>query len=144
MVGERKRLREKIYSLNNLLHTVQVMQPTLAEYATESDAQQMVTTIQLAMRRLQAKITDLPLGHRFTGTYYLREPYSNPVRITKIQGSAYLREDLVSWEVEPDGKPSERYGYFRQLYHDPQCQQLLQRDDGERVFEQPDDESDNP
>lgn len=61
--------------------------------------------------------------------------------ITKIEGSAYLREDLVSWEVEPDGQPSERYGYFRQLYHDPQCQRMLQRDDGEPVFEQPDAES---
>ncbi len=143
MVGERKRLREKIYSLNNLLHTVQVMQPTLVEYVSEPDAEHIVTTVQKAMQQLQAKIINLPLGHRFTGTYYLREPYSNPVRITKIEGSAYLREDLVSWEVEPDGQPSERYGYFRQLYHDPQCQRMLQRDDGEPVFEQPDAESDS-
>ncbi len=135
MIGKRKRLNEKRYTLRNLLHSVDCMKEDIGQFSSDENAQHMLTTLHEAIRRIEAAMNDLPIGHRFTGTYYLKEPYSNPVRITKIQGSAYMKEDLVSWAIEPDGKPSERYGYFRQIYHDPGCEQPLAREDGEAVFQ---------
>jgi len=86
------------------------------------------------MSKLEDKCEKLPIGHRYTGTFYLRKPYTIPYEAIKIKGSAFLREDLISWVIESDDECAKNLGCFRSVYKDKKMKTTLQRDDGEAVF----------
>ena len=77
----------------------------------------------------------MPIGHRYTGTFYLKQAYSVPAQSVKITGSAYMKEDLVSWSLDADDPKMNDYSYHREIFKDKNLKTLIKRDDADPVFE---------
>ena len=82
--------------------------------------------------KLKAEAKASPIGFRYTGTFYIRKPYSISVEYEKIEGSAYQREDLVSWQIENDKSRSQ--SYFRSIFKAPNMRSEISRADTKPVF----------
>ena len=82
---------------------------------------------------LNEELLLLPIGYRYTGIFYIKNSYTVPATFEKHDGVVYLREDLVSWQIEkglerPD--PSLR----RNIYKEPRDGFELKREDAEPVY----------
>ena len=87
------------------------------------------------MSKLEDKCDKMPIGHRYTGTFYLRKAYKIPFEAVKIKGSVFMREDLQSWVVESDDEYAKDLGCFRNVYKEKKMINTFKREDGEVVFE---------
>ena len=86
-----------------------------------------------AIGKLTKEVKSLPVGFRYTGTFYVRKPYTMPTDYRKIDGSAYMREELISWAVETE--EDLRCSYLRAIYKAPNDGSELKREDAEPVYE---------
>ena len=87
------------------------------------------------------KLTDetrlLPIGYRHIGTFYLKKPYSVPIEFIKMEGSIFMREDLVSWQIEKTDDIKNQFylgGYCRTLYKQPDLNTAFTREDAVPVY----------
>ena len=63
---------------------------------------------------------------------YLKKPYTIPAEFEKCKGSLYMRENLVSWQIEKeDGKLD--YTYYRAVYKKPHGE-LIKREEAKPVY----------
>ena len=85
-----------------------------------------------------AKLTDemqiLPTGYRYTGTFYLKVPYVVPTGWEKIEGSAFMREDLISWEIENQDDTKKYYGYCRAIFKKPEFNTEISKEEAVPVY----------
>ncbi|MDA0912096.1 MAG: hypothetical protein O2809_11185, partial [Proteobacteria bacterium] len=72
----------------------------------------------------------------YTGTFYLKKPYTIPSEAVKLKGSIYMREDLVSWVVESEDDYAKNLGYVRDAYKDKAMTKKFSKDDAVAVFEE--------
>lgn len=79
------------------------------------------------MKTLAKKIQKLPIGYRYTGTYYLKKPYTMPPEFEKREGSLYMRENLVSWQIETEPGVCE-YSYHRTVSKRPYGESITRED----------------
>jgi len=88
-----------------------------------------------AILKLKKEIQSLPIGYRYTQTCYVKEPYTEPAEYRKIDTSIFMREDLVSWQVE-NHETIEYYTYFRSVYKEPRFDaEIIRREDAKPVYE---------
>ena len=66
----------------------------------------------------------------------------NPVAIqdwfcqsVKLKGSAFMSEDLVSWIIDSEDEYAKNLYYVRSIFKDKGMKTLLEREDGDGVFE---------
>ena len=131
MEENRKNLEQKIRDLNELMRRLEYEKDFLVKSKGEGEYLHFANYLQSSIDVLEAKKKKLPIGHRYTGTFYLRVPYSSPARTERFEGSIFMKEDLVSWHREHE----DAYGYHRAAYKDPEMKEEIQRTDGEAVFE---------
>jgi hypothetical protein len=87
------------------------------------------------MAKLKQELQTLPMGRRYSGTFYIRKPYTVPIQFEKIEGSAFIREDLVSWKIEPKDKSKEQfYGYHRVIYKKPDLNTEIKKEEAKLVY----------
>ena len=88
--------------------------------------------------KLTEEMQSLPIGYRYVGTIYLKKPYAVPIQFEQIEGSAFMREDLISWQIEPfDSTKKQHYAsYFRTIYKRPDLQAEITRADTTPVYPQ--------
>ncbi len=84
------------------------------------------------IERLTEEVKTLPIGHRYTGTYYIKKPYTIPVEFIKCSGSLFMRENLVSWQVEKEPGVYD-YQYYRAVFKEPHGSQI-KKENGELVY----------
>ena len=80
--------------------------------------------------KLLAEMRSLPLGRRCSGTFYIRKPYSIAIAFQKIEGSAFMREDLVSWQIEG----AENRGYCKMIFKKPDLNFPITKEDAKPVY----------
>ena len=78
----------------------------------------------------------MPIGHRYSGVFYLKKPYTIPSEAVKIKGSAFVREDLVMWTIDSDDEYAKSVYYVREVYLDKEMTVKLTREDCGEVFEE--------
>ncbi len=76
---------------------------------------------------LTKEIQTLPIGYRYTGIYYLKKPYSMPAEFEEGSGSLYMKENLVSWQIEKEPGICD-YAYYRAVFKKPNGAQLTKED----------------
>ena len=76
----------------------------------------------------------MPIGYRYTAVFYIKNSYSSaPSTFTKCDGVVFMREDLVSWQIEK-GTESPDPSYHRNIYKEPKEGCELKREDAEPVY----------
>ena len=114
----------RIYT-QNLLNNVEYLirhHEYLKKNFIRLEGQKTFDDIQKCYDRVRDKLTkelkSLPIGYRYTGTFYLRVPYSSPVEFEKVEGtSLFMREDIISWIVED--KVQRASYYYRNAFKEP-------------------------
>ena len=134
MLEQRKKANSDRYNINLLQDRVKYVKDRLSDLSGEGEYEKVLSYFMKAEEKLKEQIDLMPLGHRFTGTFYLRKPYSaEPISI-KVSGSAFMKEELVSWQVETDDEEINSLQYHRVIYKDKAMKVKLEREDGEAVF----------
>jgi len=90
--------------------------------------------VESVMTKLKERVAELPIGHRYTGTFYVKKPYTLPSESVKLKGSAFMQEDLVSWTIQSEDEYAKNLYYVRSIFKDKGMKTLLKREDGEAVF----------
>lgn len=93
-------------------------------------------SLKVCLERIDEDIKKLPVGHRYTGTYYVRKPHTIPVEAGKYEGSAFMREDLVTWKHEEEGKQFWELSYKKDIFRDPELRIPIEREEGQPVFDE--------
>ena len=135
IAAQRKNTKTNIESLNRILYLLDYNKETLLSESCESSFDNATDYVKSIVSKLESKKEKLPIGHRYTGTFYLKKPYTLPSESVKIKGSAFMREDLVSWTIESDNEYAKNVYYVRDIFKEKAMKTTLKREDGEAVFE---------
>ena len=133
-IAQRKNTKTDIDSIDRALNLLVWKKDVFINESSEKKYEKAIGYVKSIMSKLEDKCDKLPIGHRYTGTFYLKKPYTIPYEAIKIKGAAFLREDLVSWTIESDNEYAKNLGCFRSVYKDKKMTTTLQREDGEVVF----------
>ena len=82
---------------------------------------------------LTKELQTLPIGYRYTGTYFLKKPYTIPPEFEEHSGSLYMRENLVSWQIEKEPGQCEN-PYYRTAFKQPNGSPIT-REEAEPVYQ---------
>ena len=134
-LAQRKNLKADISTLSQITHLFKYKKKTFTEKSSESDFNNALDYINQTIAKLEDKRQKLPIGHRYTGVFYLKKPYTLPSEAVKIKGSAFVREDLVMWTIESDDEYAKSVYYVREVYLDKEMTVKLTREDCGEVFE---------
>ena len=136
MQGERENTRALLRSVILLKEKHVWLADTLVRLEGQKAYDEASQYFDSVIAKLTKEVKVLPIGFRYTGTFYVRKPYAMPTEYRKIDGSAFMREDLVSWIVETE--EDLKWSYFRAIYKAPKDdkESELRRDDAEPVYEE--------
>ncbi|WP_192485247.1 MULTISPECIES: hypothetical protein [Cysteiniphilum] len=135
-LAQRKNLKADISTLSQITHLLNYKKKTFIEHSSETDFNNALDYVNKTIAKLENKRQKLPIGHRYTGVFYLKKPYTVPSEAVKIKGSAFMREDLVSWTIESDDEYVNNVYYVREVYLDKEMTKALKREDCKAVFEE--------
>ena len=133
-LAQRKNLKADISTLNQITHLLKYKKKTFIEQSSESDFNNALDYVNKTIAKLEDKRQKLPIGHRYTGVFYLKKPYTIPSESVKIKGSAFVREDLVMWTIDSEDEYAKSVYYVREVYLDKEMTVRLRREDGEEVY----------
>jgi len=130
----RKNVSDKLHGLKHLKDMHKAFEKELIRVSGIDSYQQTVAYYDDVIQKLQEEKYSLPTGHRYTGTFYVKVPYTIPTEFKKVEGSAFMKENLVSWEIEEgDGIPHQ--AYYRAIFKTPKHDTEIKRADSVPVFE---------
>jgi hypothetical protein len=99
MTAQRKNLKSDTDTLDRILDLINYKKGAFVEYSSENELKKLVDYVNKTKAKIENKRQSLPIGHRFSGTFYLKKPYTVPSEAVKIKGSAFMPEHLVSWKI---------------------------------------------
>ena len=134
-IAQRKNTKTDIDSIDRALNLLVWKKDVFIRESSEKEYEKAIGYVKSIMSKLEDKCDKLPIGHRYTGTFYLRKAYKIPFEAVKIKGSVFMREDLQSWVVESDDEYAKDLGCFRNVYKEKKMINTFKREDGEVVFE---------
>ena len=135
MPSKRKNIKASIDVLHRIISNFEYIKDSLIEYSTDKEYNKALDYVNKMLTKLEDKRQKLPIGHRYTGTFYLKKPYTMPSEAVKIKGSAFMPEHLVSWKIESKDEYAKNLWYVRDVYKDETMKERVKREDGVEVFE---------
>jgi hypothetical protein len=131
-----KYTKETLNSIKLLQKKHEYFKKEFVRLIGQKSYEQVQNYYQEVITKLTEEIEQLPIGYRYTGVFYLKVPYVVPLQFEKIEGSAFMREDLVSWVIEPSDptQKSKYFGYHRILYKEPDLKTELTKADTTPVY----------
>ena len=105
----------------------------LDEYFDNYELEDVKILLQKKKERLQEAKKKMPVGHRYEGEYYLRNPPPEG-GYRKENGPLFMREDLVSWIRLKKEDINTSY-YLRAVFTKPEYNAYLEREQGRPVYE---------
>ena len=135
MPSKRKNIKANIDVLHRIMSNFEYIKDSLIEYSTDKNYSKALDYVNKMLTKLEDKRQKLPIGHRYTGTFYLKKPYTMPSEAVKIKGSAFMPEHLVSWKIESKDEYAKNLWYVRDVYKDETMKERVKREDGVEVFE---------
>jgi len=119
-------------SIKHLKDRYEYMEKNILPLSNQAEYDRTVEHYEHLITALTKEIQTMPIGYRYTGTYYLKKPYTLPVEFEEGSGSLYMKENLVSWQIEKEPGKCE-YAYYRAVYKKPDGPQIT-REDAEPVY----------
>ena len=92
MIDERKNLKSDISTLNQITHLLNYKKKDFIEQSSEDDFNNALDYFNKTIAKLEDKRQKLPIGHCYTGLFYLKNPFTVTSEAVKIKGSAFVRE----------------------------------------------------
>ena len=125
-------VRHVLGRAESVLCALQAVEKDFVRLEGNVNYQKVKTHCENVVEKLKEEARLLPIGFRYTGKFYLKRPYTNPVEFEEVEGSAYQREDLVSWTIEGDRERGQFY--HRAVFKEPNLNSEISRLDAEPVI----------
>ena len=118
MQHSRKNALESLRSVYVLKNKHEKLKNSFISLTGEAPFQQCIKYYNELIDKLKDQINVLPIGFRYVGIFYIKKSYTLELEFVKYEGSLYMREDLVSWEIEKGRNGNESY-LNRFVYREP-------------------------
>ncbi len=121
--------------LTNIQHSKDryvCMEKDIISLSNQAEYNRIVEHYDHLILALTKELQALPIGYRYTGIYYIKKPYIMPPEFEEGSGSLYMKENLVSWQIEKEPGVCD-YSYYRAVYKKPNGAQL-RKEDAEPVY----------
>ena len=109
------------------------MEKDIILLSSQADYTRSVNHYNYLITALEKELATFPIGYRYTGVYYLKKPYTMPPEFIEGSGSLYMRENLVSWQIEKELGVCE-YPYYRAVFKKPYGD-LITKEDAVPVYQ---------
>ena len=130
----RKYVNALIYSIKFLKNRYEYTSNDIQRVTSKAEYEQTIQHFDKLIANLNEELKTLPIGFRYTGVFYVKNSYSGvPTSFTKCEGVVYMREDLVSWQIEK-GTQTPDPSYHRNIYKEPHEGCELKREDAQPVY----------
>lgn len=135
MSTSRKYVNSMLSSVQFLKAKYENMKNDIVSLTSQAEYEQTIQHYDTLQLKLSAELLSLPVGYRYTGSFYIKKPYVLPVAFAEHYGTIFMREDLVSWLIESGVEPND-YSYHRTLFKVPKegSEFELKREDAEPVY----------
>ena len=129
----RKYLYSTISSIKFLKSRYEIVSKDIQRVTSKEEYDQTIEHLDKLITNLNKELISLPIGYRYAGIFYIKNSYSIPATFEKHEGMVFLREDLVSWQIE-SGLERPDFSYHRNIYKEPKEGCELKREDAEPVY----------
>lgn len=133
MSKSRKYINSVISNIQFLKHKYENVKEDIIRVTSQIEYQRTIEHYDTLIAKLSDELLSLPIGYRYTGRFYIKKPYSIPIVFEEHYGTVYLREDLVSWQIDSGVEPKDYY-YHRTILKKPKEGFELKREDAEPVY----------
>lgn len=108
------------------------MEKDIISFSSQNEYKRSVNHYDYLIAELKKELQTFPIGYRYTGVYFLKKPYTMPPEFIEGSGSLYMRENLVSWQIEKEPGVCD-YPYYRTVYDKP-FGKLITKEDAVPVY----------
>ncbi len=133
LMQSRKYVYSIISSMEFLKSRYESASKDIQRATSKDEYDQTIKHLDKLVANLNKELISLPIGYRYTGIFYIKNSYNISAAFEKHDGVVFMREDLVSWQIE---KGTERPdpSYHRNIYKEPNEGYELKREDAEPVY----------
>ena len=129
----RKNTINLISNINFLKNKYKYNQQEIERLVGKQEYEHIIQHYNKLIDKLNQQLLSLPIGFRYKGVFYIKNTWLSQPRFDKYEGVVYMREDLVSWQIE-EGLERPDCSYHRNIYKLPQEGAELRREDAEPVY----------
>ena len=132
----RKYLYSTILSIGSLKNKYEYAEKDIKRATSQDEYEQTIKHYDKLIANLTKELMSLPIGYRYTGIFYIKNSYNIPATFSKHDGVVFIREDLVSWQIEK-GLERPDPSYHRNIYKEPREGSELKKEDAMPVYAEP-------
>jgi len=132
----RKYLYSTILSIGSLKNKYEYAEKDIKRATSQDEYEQTIKHYDKLIANLTKELMSLPMGYRYTGIFYIKNSYNIPATFIKHEGVVFMREDLVSWQIEK-GLERPDPSYHRNIYKEPRDGAELKKEDAKPVYAEP-------
>ncbi len=136
MSKSRKYIADLLSSVKFQKNKYEYIQKEITRLMGQQEYERTIQHYDKLIAKLNEELLSLPIGYRYKGVFYIKDSYTLPATFEKCEGVVYLREDLVSWQIEEGLKRADP-GYHRNIFKHPTDGAELKREDAEPVYAKP-------
>lgn len=114
----RKYIYSTILNMESLKRKYEYAAKDIIRVTSQDEYEQTIKHYDKLITNLNKELLLLPIGYRYTGVFYIKNSYNIPATFEKHEGVVFMREDLVSWQIE-EGLEFQDLSYHRNLYKNP-------------------------
>ena len=134
MEPNRKYIDNLLSKVTDLKQQYKYSEKDLIRLSSQIEYEQIIQHFEQLIAKLTKELMALPIGHRYSGTFYLKKPYSIPAVFEKYDGSLLMREGLISWQPEKGTQPASTNNYCRQAFKQPNNDSEITKADAVPVY----------
>lgn len=133
MKKSRKHVSNLLSNVESLKTKYEHLYKELEYIISEQEYEQTIKTYDRIIEQLNKELKLLPIGFRYNGAFYLKNNYTLPATFEKHEGAVYMREDLMTWQIE-QGIENQGYSYRKNVYKEPKDGAELKREDAQPIY----------
>jgi hypothetical protein len=133
--------RKEVSDTRNALYAIRNRVEYLKHEFTQMNELESYSTIVNLLKNIEDKQTKrmdgMPIALRYEGTFYIPSTYNIKNPVIKIEGSAFMAENLMTWKIEKSvGDVHNPYGFSRNIFKDPQLSQPIKKEEATLVYKE--------
>ena len=133
MSKSRKHTNAVISNIKFLKYKYENAKSDIIRLTSRAEYEETIKHYDSLIEQLSKELFSLPIGYRYIGKFYLKKPYTFPAVFEEHYGAIYMREDLISWQIESGVEPP-NYSYHRTIFKKPEEGFDFKREDAEPVY----------
>ena len=133
MNKSRKHVKNVLSSIRSLKNKYENNKDDIVRLTNHAEYGQIAKHFDTLISKLSNELQSLPIGYRYSGTFYLKKPYVFPATFEKYSGVIFMPEDLISWQIE-SGMERQDYSYHQHIFKEPSTDRELTREDAEPIY----------